>query len=237
MKIGLNNNQLKIIAIIAMTIDHIGMALFPSIRILRIIGRIAFPIFAYMIAEGFVHTKNRVRYLLSLLFVGVVCQAVYFVVTKSLYANIILAFAVSVAVMLCIENYRKKSNILSATALIACAIAVVLALTVLPTYVKGFRFDYGAAGILLPVMIYLMPTKREKILCLAIMLIVISSYSARTQWYCLISVPLLALYNGERGKLKLKYLFYIFYPVHLGVIYIIKLLMEGRLLSWLTGAG
>ena len=59
---GLSGNQLKIIALIAMTIDHIGLQFLPHVTILRIIGRLAFPIFAYMIAEGCLHTRNRRRY-------------------------------------------------------------------------------------------------------------------------------------------------------------------------------
>ena len=55
----LNGNQLKIIALIAMTLDHIGKMLLPGFTILQIIGRLAFPIFAYMIAEGCRYTKNR----------------------------------------------------------------------------------------------------------------------------------------------------------------------------------
>ena len=56
---GLSNDRLKIIAAAAMLIDHIGAYLLPQVRILRIIGRIAFPIFAFMIAEGCRYTKNK----------------------------------------------------------------------------------------------------------------------------------------------------------------------------------
>ena len=65
MNIGINAFTLKMIATVAMLIDHIGAVLFPQIEILRIIGRIAFPIFAYMIAEGCVHTKSKKKYFLT----------------------------------------------------------------------------------------------------------------------------------------------------------------------------
>ena len=55
---GLTNNQLKLIALVTMTLDHIGVVLFPQAQWLRIVGRLAFPIFAYMIAEGCRHTAN-----------------------------------------------------------------------------------------------------------------------------------------------------------------------------------
>ena len=60
---GLSGNQLKLIALAAMTVDHIGVQFFPNIQLLRIIGRLALPIFAYMIAQGCRYTKNKARYL------------------------------------------------------------------------------------------------------------------------------------------------------------------------------
>lgn len=58
---GISATALKIIGMIAMTIDHIGYFLFPQIEAFRIIGRIAYPIFAYMIAEGCRYTRNKVE--------------------------------------------------------------------------------------------------------------------------------------------------------------------------------
>ena len=60
----LSNNMLKIIAAIFMVCDHVGVILFPKIEFLRIIGRLSFPIFAYLIAEGAKHTKNKLRHFL-----------------------------------------------------------------------------------------------------------------------------------------------------------------------------
>jgi len=76
-KFGLSGNALKLIAIVIMTIDHIGMQLFPNILMLRIIGRLAFPIFAYMIAEGCTYTKDRRKYLITIAVFAAVCQIVY----------------------------------------------------------------------------------------------------------------------------------------------------------------
>ena len=63
---GLTGNQLKIIGIIAMTCDHVGLQLLPQFPILRIIGRIAFPIFAFLIAEGCRYTRDKKRFLLNM---------------------------------------------------------------------------------------------------------------------------------------------------------------------------
>ena len=81
---GLTGNQLKLLALIAMTCDHVGYQLLPQYEFLRTIGRLAFPIFAYMIAEGAKYTKNRLRYFLQMFGCGLLCSIVYFVAMGSL---------------------------------------------------------------------------------------------------------------------------------------------------------
>ena len=92
----LNGNQLKIIALVTMTIDHVGMYLLPQFVILRIIGRLSMPIFAYMIAEGCRYTKNKKYYLLLTLGVGLICQVVYWIAMQSLYQCILITFSLSI---------------------------------------------------------------------------------------------------------------------------------------------
>ena len=104
MKLGLNNNQLKIIAMVAMLLDHIGAYLFPQVRWLRIIGRLAYPIFAFMIAEGCRHTKNRVRYLLQMGGLAAVCQLVDYVARGSLYQCILVTFTLSILTICAIDS-------------------------------------------------------------------------------------------------------------------------------------
>lgn len=70
----MTGSQLKIIALIAMTCDRVGKILLPQIGILQIVGRLAFPIFAYMIAEGCVHTKSKKRYLLTMMGLAALCD-------------------------------------------------------------------------------------------------------------------------------------------------------------------
>lgn len=89
---GLTGNQLKLLALIAMTCDHVGLQLLPQFILLRIIGRLAAPLFAYMIAEGCRYTHNRGRYLGRLLGMAALCQIAYFVATSSLYQCIFVTF-------------------------------------------------------------------------------------------------------------------------------------------------
>lgn len=78
----MNATTLKIIGMIAMTIDHIGYFLFPQSVGFRVIGRIAYPIFAYMIAEGCRYTRNKARYFLSIFCIGCVCSLVSYLSEK-----------------------------------------------------------------------------------------------------------------------------------------------------------
>ena len=208
MKGLLNNNQLKIIALISMTIDHIGVQLFPDLIILRIIGRLAFPIFAYMIAEGCLYTKNKRKYLLTISITALICQLVYFFVERSLDQCILVTFSLSIMLIYIIE---RKNFVLSLCSLIACFIIT-----------QAINIDYGFVGIMLPVILYLSDTKAKKLLFSALILLIMSFDVGGVQWFSLFAIPLLALYNGKRGKLNLKYLFYIYYPLHLGIIYLLK---------------
>ncbi len=228
---GLNNNQLKILAMLSMLADHVGMALFPEIELLRILGRISFPIFAYMIAEGCLHTRNRLRYLGTMAVFAAVCQVVYTVATGSLYQNILVTFCLAAVTIFALDYFLKKKNLLSALAALITVVSVVLVCVVLPKlpFMKDFYVSYGLAGVLFPVAVYFAPTKPLKLLASAVMMVLLSISALQLgilQWFCFLALPLLLLYNGKRGEAKLKYLFYIFYPVHLGVIYLIQFLMH-----------
>lgn len=222
----MTNNQLKIIAMIAMLLDHIGKELLPQYEILQIIGRIAFPIFAYMVAEGCTYTRNRSRYLINISFLAFGCQCVYYVATGSMYQNILVTFVLSIAIIYCIDNFRKKKDILSGVILLLelCTVIFLCFFAANALGVSDFQLDYGFFGVLLPVVVYYAPKKNHKLFCAALALIALGYTFAGIQWFALLALPFLMIYNGTRGKRNLKYLFYIFYPSHLALIYLIGLL-------------
>ncbi len=224
---GLTNNQLKIIAMLSMLIDHIGLILFPQIKLFRIIGRIAFPIFAYMIAEGCIYTRNKLKYLFSLASLGILCQVFYFLNASSLYMNVLITFTLSVILILSIDFFTKNKNLFSGFVLLAVAIMLVLLCVIIPENFNfyGFKIDYGLFGVLLPISIYLARNKTQKIICTIVLLLLMGFAFKGVQMFSLLSVPLLLLYNGKRGKLNLKYMFYIFYPIHLALIYGISMII------------
>ena len=220
---GFSGNALKFIAMFCMTADHVGCLLLPQHTWLRIIGRLAFPIYAYLIAEGCRHTRSMGRYLGSLFAIAAVCQGVYFVAMGSVYLCILVTFSLSVALIWLLKWALQKHTRL---AYIAVAAGVLLALflaEILPILLTGtdYAIDYGFPGIILPVCIYLCKSRKQELLITALVLIGMAAPDgANIQWFALLSLPFLALYSGSRGKWKLKWLFYFYYPVHLAVIWL-----------------
>lgn len=217
---GLNSNQLKLLALVTMTVDHMGVHLLPQYLLLRMIGRLAFPIYAYFIAEGCAHTKNREKYLLQLAGMALLCQLVCFFAMGSLFQCILVTFTLSILTIYAIDS---GSSVKAAAAL--CAVVV---LTVfLPQWLShtDFAVDYGLWGVLLPVAVYLSRQRQQKLLCAAILLSLLALAYGGIQWLSLLALFPLALYNGQRGAPKLKGLFYWYYPLHLAAIYAIGLVL------------
>ncbi len=226
MKKGLTNNQLKIIAMLTMLCDHVGRGLLPEVAVLTIIGRLSYPIFAYMIAEGCRYTKNRIRYFFTIFILAFACQVVYYFAMDSMYQSILVTFSLSILTIYAMDNFLKKKSPISGLIALLELAAVVAVCLLLPGRVQGdFEVDYGLIGVLVPVVVYFAPGKVGKIIFSVIMLSLLALATDTEQWFGLLAVPLLMLYNGERGKCKLKYMFYIFYPTHLVAIYLIGLAM------------
>lgn len=222
-----SGNQLKIIALITMTCDHVGLQLFPQYEIWRIIGRLALPLYAYMIAEGCQHTRNRKKYLLNILGLAFLCQIVYFVAENSLYQCILITFSMSICFIYMIDYAKEKKTIGSWILATTAGFIIWFVSVPLPILLDAstdFEIDYGFWGILLPVIIYFAPNT-YKVLATLIALIPICIELGSIQWYCLLAVLLLAFYSGKRGKVNMKSVFYIYYPVHLVCIYLIGMLL------------
>lgn len=106
----LSGNTLKIIALISMTADHIGVILFPSFLILRVIGRLAFPIFAYMLAEGYRYSKDKKRYFSIIFILASVLQIFYYLFERSLYQSVLVSFSLSIILMYIMDLTFKNRN-------------------------------------------------------------------------------------------------------------------------------
>ena len=98
---------LKIIACIFMAIDHIGFVLFPGKVIFRILGRIAFPLFAFFIAEGCHYSKHKIKRLLLILGMGIAYLLFYYIYAKMVYASIFITFAISIFFIYLLMDAKK----------------------------------------------------------------------------------------------------------------------------------
>jgi len=229
MKKGLlTGNALKIIAMLSMLFDHAAIILFGNFEPFRIIGRLAFPIYAYLIAEGCRHTSGKFLYFLRVFALGALCQIVFYFVDKSLYLNILLTFSVSIP-MVYFLNYAKKNALFT---LLFLAVLAALWVFVQRLSVYGITFDYGFFGIMLPVLLSVTDNRREKALLAFFGLFIIAQSYGGNQMWSLLAVPLLLLYNGKRGKLDLKTFFYVFYPLHLAILWGLQYLVRLNIINF-----
>lgn len=226
-KIGiLSGNTIKIIAAITMVIDHIGYMFFPKVEILRIIGRISFPLFAFMIAEGCKHTRNKIKYFFMVFGLSVLCQIVYFVFTKDTYFSVLFTFSIAIlliySLQFFIESVKTQSSIFKRCLTLLTFVFMIVLTVVLN---KKFTIDYGFWGCVLPVFASLFSElKNDEIRKIVTMIsftvgiCLLSLYDDVNQWFSLLALIPLLFYSGKRGKLNMKYFFYIFYPLHLAVL-------------------
>lgn len=220
---GLTSSWLKIIAIAAMALDHAALIFIgPEPGVLRCIGRIAFPIFAYMIAEGARRTSDSIRYLVRLFVFALISEIPYDLATKNSILefssqNVFFTLALG---LISIEfyNFLKNKN------LGFLAIITTLLLAAAAGFIKS---DYGAMGVICCTLLYFYSDKStpEKIIgsavSITLLMFAITGFSLdkifiipSEKWALFALIPIM-LYNGEKGLKINKYFFYAFYPAHL----------------------
>ena len=208
-----------------MLIDHIGAYIFPGAYWLRCIGRLAFPIFAFFIAEGMRYTRSRKRYVLTLLVFSIISQIPYGFLREFYYLNILFTFLIAIFAIFLIENYKKNETLYMIYLLLLGSVLL---------FVEFLNIvDYGIFGVLLILVFYFVKDKKLSLslgaaclvlLTLKMMLFAGFTLRSTVQFLSILSLLLLYFYNGNKGKVNLKWLFYIFYPLHLLVILIITLI-------------
>lgn len=219
-KLPLNSLHLKLLAAVSMLIDHMGFTLFPFAQWMRCVGRLAFPIFCFLIAEGCAHTRDKKRYavrlllfaLLSELPFNLMCTGQWFSLQ---YQNVLWTLLLGALVCWAMDWAKTKPEMwqrLPADA--AIAVGFILG--------QWGNTDYGGWGVLLVLLFYLTREVRGK---WAIQLVGMFLFC----WFCtpwrteLLAMPALLpifLYNGERGlsNRAVQYGFYVFYPVHILIL-------------------
>jgi hypothetical protein len=237
----MNRTVLKWIACLTMLIDHAGLILFPQVQWMKWIGRLSFPLFAFFIAQGCRYTSNKLRYFLRVFLLGVFCQTVFTLSQLpsgriySFYFNTLFTFSLSI--LLCFlflahEKAAESGDSRKATLLAFLLIVAVLAVSALIPFMKHLDrttayqvyLDYGLPGVLLPLAAVAFRDRQKQFLGFSIG-ILIFCYVCKDRvpyvWWALADIPLIALYNGQKGRSAFRYGFYLFYPLHLGILYLI----------------
>jgi len=213
---------LKIIAIISMFLDHLSYAIYGKFTYLNYIGRLAFPIFAFQITEGYLHTKNLKKYFLRLGIFAIISQIPYYLFISTfsteLTLNIFFTLFAGLLAILAFDKFKNKFLGFLCVALIAAVS-------------EYLHFDYGWFGILIIFIFYIFKNN-EFNMSIAFITAVFLNYIIKLiqnnfyyAYYILaictmISIIPIILYNKKQGK-SAKYFFYIFYPIHLILLYLL----------------
>ena len=235
----LDSNMLRSIAVILMISDHVWATAMSFGNWMTYIGRMAFPIFAFQIAEGFVHTKNFKKYALRLLGFALITEIPFNLFYSSrwfnpYHQNVLFTLLLGLLAIRVIDNLKKDISAKN----IGKSVLWLLLISIGGTL--GF-VDYGFLGVLTVVMFYLCRgysfTPILQLIGMVLINIVFfegqvfmfdvfgKTIEIPSQGFAVFALIPIWLYNGKKGKSSkvLQYGFYAFYPVHMLILYLIKL--------------
>lgn len=227
----MNAFHIKIIAILTMITDHIGFFFFPEAILFRFVGRVSFPLFAWLIANGTNHTRSVKNYLIRILLLALVSQLPYIaahrLIDGSYWAlNIVFTLFLGLAAIQLIKKTNEK--------LVWVIIALLLGLAA-----QLLDAEYGAAGVMSIIIFYLFYGNVAKMMAwqtlnfafFYLLPVLIKFAGSGTfpsnaafnvlQMFGLLSIFFIAFYNQKEG-LKAKWLFYLVYPLQYVIIYLLK---------------
>lgn len=236
---GLNANQLKLIAIAAMTLDHLTWTLFPGystewyVVLLHIIGRITAPVMWFFIAEGYYHTHNIKKYATRLFVLAVIshfaynfCFGIPFIPFQATIFNqtgVVWSLAWGLVLLYIYDKAQWKEWQKALASVVICLItfpsdwSCIATMAILSIGMNRGNFKKQMAHMMAWTVMY----------AVVYFLFIDKTYALIQLGTCL-TIPLLRLYNGERGTFKgMGKLFYVYYPLHLFVCGIIRIVLWG----------
>ena len=233
----MNRQQIKLLAITAMTIDHIALIFVPSGSILyyvmRLIGRLTAPLMAFMLTEGYRYTRSRSRYLLRLVIFALISQLFYFrlafgrapesVLEYCTHWNVMMSLAIGLLIMMLFD-----SRIQSCTSIVLLGCLISLAhfcdwSYLIPAWTIIF-FCYYERDRKKMVVFYIMASVTLQTLVYCQQFDSFASFSF--QFGTLLAMIPIMLYNGERGNVRHinlnRWFFYVYYPAHMVLLLVIR---------------
>ena len=227
--IRISQEALKLIACLAMLIDHIGYVLIPN-DALRIIGRMAFPLYCFLLCQGIQHTKSPVRYVLRFFIILVISEIPFDILFYNgltwKMQNVMFTLLLGLLMGLC---FRRISTL-------PWKLLCIIPFALVAEYLKT---DYGAYGILVIALFLLSQyTPRPRLTeCLGLLLLCLCKFDTQItvfglslpfQLFALLGMIPIALYNGKKSTSSpfVKWGFYLFYPLHLVVLFLFKIFIS-----------
>lgn len=225
----INGAQLKYIAFASMFIDHFNKAIITPFltgsgvlniitTIFDILGRIAFPIFCFCIVEGFFKTKSRWKYLMNLLVFAAISEIPYDMFQSAVFINtwsqnILWGLALGLFTIMIIDKLKEKIKKRPVWIFVSI---IIVALSSLGSMLISADYEYYA--IIIIYIYYLFYDKRLLASSLGFLVII-------KEIYAILGFATVLLYNGEKGKQN-KVFNYLFYPVHLLILGIIRMVFK-----------
>lgn len=210
----LTNYQIKILAALLMVIDHVGLVFFPQLVVLRFIGRLSFPLFAWLLTQGEAHTRNIWRYGIRLFVLGLISQPFYWLTFESNSFNILFTLLLGLVGL----RVARSRPVLEFPVWISCGFLA-----------EAINVDYGLYGIALIALIgRLQISPLWWMLWLSLHLLAVGLPTLGAFQFPAVATPLIWLAANHQLGAKARW-FYLFYPVHLFIIWLVKLGLEGAL--------
>ena len=218
----LSGSALKIIAVLSMVADHCAYYLLDgdtwAYEVMRCFGRIAFPVFAFLVAEGFAHTHNRIRYFLSLLLFAFISEVPWHLLNGvDGTHNVMFTLALGVAALAAFERLREHRVLCCCSMLLMAWLAA------------WSGTDYEWRGVLMITVFYLLGIVKNASVTLRRMLQLLFAFPIMMHYGitgALLASAVIFLYDGTRGFIHgnvAKYGFYVFYPAHLFLIWLTQM--------------
>ncbi|MEJ8303783.1 TraX family protein [Saccharibacillus sacchari] len=229
---------MQLIAMITMLIDHLGYVFFPGEPWMRIIGRIAFPIYCYLLVVGYQRTRSKKRYALRLFGLTLLSQIPFMAAFVTTGVNVIGTLFVSLLIIMAIDYFKDQQALQVLVALI------LLTATAWP--LEELHFDYGTYGVLLVLIYRYLPNAWAMVGGhLALNMVWISAFhlSADIQFFSMISTFFIAGIHSAspatQTEIRLpRWLWRFFYPAHLAIIAVISWQLNDitwdQFVLWLT---
>ncbi|MFQ7265073.1 MAG: TraX family protein [Lachnospiraceae bacterium] len=211
----IDRSVLKWIAVLTMVIDHVGAILFPDQIWMRVIGRVAFPVYAYCLAEGFRYTSDYRRYLGRLALFAILSEipfdlAFYGVPFSFAHQNVFFTLTLGLILLWVLERFREQLLLCAGAFVVLCFLA------------QALHMDYGAGGLLMVFAFYLARQGTSPWIGWGIFVFInLFGYAGGVQWAAIIALLPIGLYSGKAGKKKQRF-FYWIYPLHLLLLWIIE---------------